>query len=335
MDWITLGTLVWLAIFLVLGFFRGFWQSLAALVSLVLAYWASAKLASPVVTYLTNVFPALEPQRVLVWWGCAVLLFLLVGLLSRLLIQTLGKLAPVGRNPTSRLVGALISGTHGAALAVFFIWSLSLLSDTLELQEGEAISDPPKVVQFSRQIVGDIVSWNISQSGSKGTVADLSTAFAERPSEVLQGVRGTLQSQELKDMIASEEIRQIVRSHDVDELLQTAELDRLLEQPNVQQLLTALQVKGEPISRENAARQLLDVWHKVELVGSDPEVQSLVADPDVQDFLQNRKGPAPALYGKLQKLLQLVTSKTQPGEVVDEATLEDDAPASGAPITDG
>jgi Uncharacterized membrane protein, required for colicin V production len=314
-DYFTIVAIIWLVIFLLLGLLKGFWKSLAAATSLVLAYIASVYLAPGMADWALEQFASVNIGRS-VWWGIsATVIFIVVSFVVQLIILAIGKSLPIGPRIFDRAGGALISIGYGAVLGAGLLWGLAFLADSWNLrQEQTGGQRNPKLdtsspaVVWSRRMMSHWVNWNVRQGGGSDALAGMSAAIVERPTEVMAGMQATVRSPEFKELVSSEKVQTLVAQRNVGELQRSPEFQQLLQQPAVKQLREAIAPESGGWSDSKIAQETVDIWQRVERLRTQPEVAQLLNDPEVQGFLQGGGQITPALLDKGQKLLTLLGS---------------------------
>lgn len=318
MDYITLAAVLFTVMFVVWGIFRGFWRSLAAIVSFLIAYTASMLFAMPLSKVLGGWLDLGSLNEPVAWGISATLLFVVVGVVVRLGILMVGKVFPVGNMIVNRTGGAILSGGYGAGIVVLLVWGASLLMDTWNGQVARsqqldlaANGDAPKVVVWSRSVVGELVSWNARHSGASETAAEMAGAFAKDPAKALKRMKEALITPEFKEVVSSEKLQGYVRDNDVEALKNSPEFTAFVAHPSVKQLQAVLLPSGADMSDEEVAEHMAELWHDVDAVKNDPEVKVLLDDPEVQAFLQGGSQLTPSLLSKGQVILELINRKKQ------------------------
>ena len=313
MDYFTIAAIVWLAIFLLLGLLKGFWKSLAAATSLVLAYFASAYFAPGLADWAVVQFASINLSRT-VWWGIsATVIFIVVGLVVRLIVLGISKSLPIGPRIFDRLAGAVVSIGYGAVLGAALLWGLAFLADSWNLRQERmgAQADPrldtsSPAVTWSRQMMSRWINWNIRQSGGSEALAGMSAAIVESPARVMADVQTTVQSPEFKELIRSENVKSLVEQGNAEELQRSVEFQQLMRQPAVKQLRETIAPESGGWNETKIAQETVDIWTRVEQLKTQPEVAELLNDAEIQAFLQNGGKVTPSLIDKGQKLLMLL-----------------------------
>lgn len=307
MDYIAVATLVWTALFLLLGFVRGFWKGLSACVSIVLAYWGSANYAGSFAEWLNSNIDAVQLSSTVAWGVSAFALFVLISILVRTLFYLIEKSVPISNTLANRGLGALLSGVHGAAIGVFILWGFSVLVDSWEKQSGRKtdIADSP-LVDYSRELVASLSAWNMRKSGASDTVVGLTAAITENPTEVLDDVKGTFKSTEFQNMLNNEEIKSFIASKDLDSLKQSPEFQAFMNNASLKKLQQKMADNGVDWNQDEIASFTSDIWTNIDDIKNNPEYQQLINDPEVRDFLNGKGELNPGLLNKAQDLLSLV-----------------------------
>lgn len=317
MDYLTPAALIWVAIFVLLGLARGFWKALAALLGLAGAYVASAYFTPPLKRFLLRVFESANLGETVTGVVSATIIFVLAGLLIRLVVVLISRSLPVTHRLLDAVGGALFSGVYGAVMALVMVWGTSFIIESYHSQKVAdnqeivtlADSSPP-IVAFSRQIMADVIGWNLRQNGASEQAARIAEVYARQPSEVLNTLQNSVRSEEFKGVINSEAVQRMVQEHDSEGLHKSPEFTRLMQQPAVQKLRAMISPKGAEWSDEKVAQQMVDVWGGIEQVKSNPEVKVLIEDPEVQSFLRDGGKVTPSLLAKGQKLLAILATES-------------------------
>jgi uncharacterized membrane protein required for colicin V production len=317
-DYFSIVAIVWLVIFLLLGLLKGFWKSLAAATSLVLAYVASVYFASGMADWALEQFASVNIGRT-VWLGIsATVIFIVVSFVVRLIVLGIGKSLPIGLPIFDRAGGALISVGYGAVLGAGILWGLAFVADSWNLRQEQAGGERnPKLdtsspaVVWSRRMMSHWVNWNVRQSGGSDALAGMSAAIVERPSQVMAGMQATVRSPEFKELVNSEKVQEMVAQRNAGELQRSPEFQQLLQQPAVKQLRDAIAPESGGWSDSKIAEETVDIWQRVERLRTQPEVAQLLNDPEIQGFLQGGGQITPGLLTKGQKLLSLLGSDAE------------------------
>jgi uncharacterized membrane protein required for colicin V production len=327
-DYFTMAAVVWLAIFLLLGLLKGFWKSLAAATSLVLAYVASVYFAPGLADWAVVQFASLNISRT-VWWGVgATIIFIIVSLVVRLIVLGVSKSLPISPRIFDRIAGALVSIGYGAVLGAALLWGLAFLADSWNLRQermgGQAdprLNTSSPAVTWSRQMMSRWINWNVRQSGGSDALAGVSAAIMERPGQVMADVQATVQSPEFKELVRSENVQALVAQRNAEELQRSVEFQQLMRQPAVKQLREAIAPESGGWSDTKIAQETVDIWTRVEQLRTQPEVAELLNDPELQAFLKGGGKVTPSLIDKGQKLLALFGREAAAGEKLEAPRL--------------
>lgn len=314
MIWFTLGTVVWLLLSGVMGFYRGFWKALAAFISLVGAYVFSV-VGAPYGAQFAAHNLGLESLSAIVLWGfSAAVIFVVSGFVLRLLVSLLAKMIPELPNAVDKAVGAVLGLANGAVLSIGIIWAAAFLFETSAMQQG--VTDPkqiwqghpPAVVNWSRSVMAGLVQLLYPQSSSDDALSSLSSAFVEQPSAVMHDINTSLQSQEFRELIHNQSLVEVVRENDVEQLASSREFQNFIEQPSMKNLVEKLAVNENP-TREDLAQQALVVWQKIDRIKHNPEMQSILNDSEVKAFLDGNGQVSTRLLEKADQVLKLISEE--------------------------
>ncbi len=317
MDYMTFGALLFIILFAVWGFFRGFWKSLAAIISLIAAYFASVLLATPCAIILSEHFGLGAVNDKILWGGASVGLFIVVSFVVRLAVTVLGKALPIDNLIINRSTGALLNGGYGTSMVVFIVWALAFSLETVDGATGivakmdvEGEVKKPLVVTWSRSIMSEILQWNAKSNGASAAVTEATKAFAENPSEVLGSIKSTLELQEFRALISNPALQELARNRDFDALKHSPEYEDFINHTSVMQLQALIMPSGTEESKNEVADYLLSIWHDVDIVKNDPEVMQMMQDSEVQSFLRGGASKVSvSLLGKGRDLLSLISKK--------------------------
>lgn len=324
MDYFTMAAVAWLAIFLLLGLLKGFWKSLAAATSLILAYFASVYFAPGLADWAVVQFASTHINRT-VWFGVgATVIFILVSLIVRLVVLAVSKSLPIKLRAFDRLGGALVSLGYGAILGATLLWGLAFLADTWNLRQermGEGVNPrldtSSPAVTWSRRMMSRWVNWNIRQSGGSEALAGVSAAIVERPAQVMADVQAAVQSPEFKELVHSETAKALVEQRNAQALQRSPEFQELIRQPSVKKLREAIAPEAEGWSDTKIAEETVEIWARVEQLRTQPEVAELLNDAEIQGFLQDGGKVTPSLIDKGQKLVRLLGRDADVGEILE------------------
>ena len=319
MDFITLGAFVFIVLFGVWGFFRGFWKSLAAIVSLVVAYFLAAFLAMPLSGVLIKNFGVEDVNEQVLWGICSIVLFIVISFVTRLGIVLLGRALPIESLIINRVTGAAISAAYGAALVVFVVWALSFSLQTVDGATGvvkrldmEKGGSTPLVVEWSREIMAIILKWNSEKGGASKAVQEVTQAFAKSPVELMAKIKDAAGTGEFRQMMSDPELIEKVKAGRFEEVKQSRKFKALMGNPTVKSLQEQLTPSGHAGTREELVDQVMALWQDVLYVRDDPEVESLLNDPEVQRFIQGDGSQVSlSLLGKARDLLSIISSKSE------------------------
>jgi|GEM_PF-3119441 uncharacterized membrane protein required for colicin V production len=321
-DYFLIGAIAWLAFFALWGMFTGFWRSLAGAVGVVLAYWASLEFAPGLSAVIERQFPSLNLHPTAAWVLGATVIFFVFGFVVRQLVLLISKRLPIGNGLFNRLGGGVISTAYGAVLGVAMIWGLAFMAESWNIRVAEAgaeraarfdISSP--VVTWSRRLMAEWVNWNLRHSGSS-EFAELSAVMAEKPGEVLSGVRMAVQSPEFRQMSSSARVQEMVQRRDAESLRKSAEFRQFIEQPAVQRLRETLAPESGSWSDDRIAQELVTAWSRLDQLKSQPEMADVLNDEELQAFLRGEGQITPSLLARSQRLLVLLDRKVKVEETV-------------------
>ncbi len=304
MEYLNLAAIVWLALFAGVGFLRGLWRSLAGLLSMIGAYWISASLAGPVLQLVRERWQPDLPEGILLV-VVASALFVVSGFVLRLVLLMLLRTIPVG-NPLLNRVGGLMTGLfYGGLLGMFIVWGASFTLENLALARGEAVNyeETSPLVSLARKFVGRLLEWNARQAGAPVPALQLTRAMAERPTELLQGLQGAIQSREFQQMVNDREFAAMVQSRDVEAVQASPGFRNLVRSPAVQDLARTLERSGVEWSDGQLAEYTVDIWNRVDEIRNDESLKSLMEDEEVQDFLRGEGNMSADLLRKLRALM--------------------------------
>lgn len=301
----------WVLLFAGVGFFRGFWKSVAAVLALLGAYWLTLVLTQPVTEFVqTNM--EWDVSGSLVWLLVAFILFTVSGLILRILFGFLLKALPAKKGMLSRIGGALVGAVYGAVLGLFVLWSLAVIDESQALSRGETVQEVQAhpLLVLARKFVGRLMEWNASFGGASPELAKMAGVMAEQPTRVLQDVRGLVQSPEFAELVQNDRVKAMVRERDVEALKRSAEFNALTQSAQMQQIRQTLRARGVEWSEDELAAQTVQLWNNVEGIRNNPELRELLQDAEVQAFLRGDINVSPTVLQKIQRLLSEVNEST-------------------------
>lgn len=289
---------IWVLAMAVRGYFRGFGKTLAGLLSIVGAYAASFVFA-PVVTPMVEEWGVNKSYSLLVAGGA---LFLGVSLgLSLLAKMVLHFGFPGVVSQKSALAGALLGGALGVLIGFIAIWGYNLVQGTLNnepvvtevLNDGTVgkQSEAPSVVeQVSARFMGGVASLGAQAMGASDLQAELSSALAENPTVVVQGIQSISQSGQLKNLVNDPEATQAMQARDAKALSETPAFQAFMQQPAMQSLLDVAypSVEDRADSNQYVAEKFSKLWRRMEVLKGDATVRDIMADPEVQEVIQSQ-----------------------------------------------
>lgn len=323
MDLFTLAAGFWLAAYLAIGYFRGFWRSFSGLISLLSAYVCSVYGAPLLAQWINNGFASTRDHHTLVYVLCATAIFLIIGIGVRIGVAILSKTLPSPPRLLDQLAGAGISGIYGLLVAIVLIWSGALLKETWVMRDQQvAVSsvwqgEPPAVVRLSRSVVSSMVAWSARRNGASETVAEISATLVENPGEVLGDFKRSVNSREFRDIVNSREILELVREKDVEAVKESPEFKRLIDTPQAKKIQSLWPVEAGIDADEAFAERLVNLWYEVDVIKNNPEVMALYNDPEVQNFFQGDGTVTPGLWRKAQQLVGLMSRSSAAEEHKD------------------
>lgn len=317
MDYLTLGAFIFVCVFVTWGFFRGFWKSLAAIISLITAYFASVLLAGPCAKLLADHFGLGAVNDTILWGASGMALFIVVGFLVRLAVNILGKSLPIDSLIINRTGGAILSGGYGASMVIFIVWALSIslttvngATDIVQKMDVKMDEKTPMVVTWSRTIMSKILEWDVDSRGASAAVTEATTEFAKNPAKVLGSVKSTLTLPEFKALISNPTLQDFARNKDFESIKRSPEYTALMNHPAVLQLHELVMPTGTEKAKEDISNYMLSLWHDVDIVKNDPEFMRMIQDSEIQRFLKGGVDQISfSLLGKGKDLLAFVSQK--------------------------
>ncbi len=311
LEYLNLVAGVWLLLFAAVGFLRGFWKSLAAILAMAGAYWLTLVFTEPVTGFVQKNMQW-ELSGSLVWVIVAFVLFTVSGLVLRILFGFLLKALPAQKGMLNRIGGGMLGAVYGGVLGLFILWSLVVIDETRALARGGIVVEEKThpLLTLARKFVGRLMEWNAGFGGASPELAKMAGVMAEQPTQVLQDVRGLMQSSEFVQLVQNDRIKAIVRERDVETLKSTAEFQALTESAQMQRIRQTLSRRGVDWSEDEMAVQTVQIWNNIEGIRNHPELQELLRDEEVQAFLRGDINVSPTVLQKIQRLLGEVNEST-------------------------
>lgn len=309
LTWLTLAAILWLLGYFALGYRHGFWRAASGLLSLLTAYFASVTLAEPLANMVVGPFGLAQFRWVVLVAGCAMLLFVCVGIAVRMAIGALSRSTPELPPVADRILGVACSGLNGVLVAIPLIWAVAFYLEVYALKNPgtmayDAGQEPPQVVQWSRRVMAQVIAWNLKQSTAGEPAAALSAAFAVRPTAVLTQVKQTMGSAEFRQLVRDPEVLAAVNSNDVTGLRRSAAYRDLLANAEIKKL-HQLAFNSQTMDEQRLAEHLMGIWRNLQQVQNHPGMAALLKDQEVQDFLAGSGQVTPSILEKAQIFLTL------------------------------
>jgi hypothetical protein len=202
-------------------------------------------------------------------------------------------------------------------MVVFIVWALAFSFETVDGATGvvrkmdlDVQAETPLVVKWSRAIMSEILQWNARSNGASAAVTEATRAFAEKPSEVLRGVKSTLELKEFKALVSNPSLQELARNRDFDALKKSPEYLALMNHSAVKRLQELVMPSGTEKAKEQVSNYLFSLWHDIDFVKSDPEFIRMIEDSEIQSFLKgNASDISLSLLTKGKNLLAFISRK--------------------------
>lgn len=269
-------------LFALQGYLKGFVRVLSQLCSLLAAYTATFLFITPLADYLREntslhgmaVYPV---AGLLIFIPVSMLVTLLFSLLDQQ-TRTAGKLSPF-----SRLAGSFTGGVIGALLGILLVYGWALFQDFRKT--GENVDSP--LMQLSRELV--------SKTGAKlinlvqPDAALFAEGFLHSPVDNGKRLANVAQMPELKAFIADPQLSAMVREGDTGQIMADPLFQKIADNADLQILLqqSGLTDKNSPPDQA-LANLMVDANRGMEKLYQDPQVQSIMKDPEFQRLVEQK-----------------------------------------------
>lgn len=310
MSIITIVFLVIVCFFLWRGYRKGFVNSLAPLLSLIIAYPAAIFLTNPLANFI---FAHTSFTGMLVYFLSGSVIFFIVSFLVTTIVKGIARATPNNQftNNSSKMGGASIGLFLGITLGLLTVYIIGLLpkshSDNINIQE-ESLSDT-FIKASAKTFISATASTAIQLALQDDTATHITKAFAEDPQEMLGHIQKLSKDEELKALMSDTETQTLLKNGDTQTLLKNWKFQHLMNSEDMQAILVnSDDTKDGKLSQQAAAERMIDAWRRTDAIKNDPRVVSIVNDSEFQQQLNSPNKLALMMNSKLKELTDIIFS---------------------------
>ncbi len=318
-DLIALGIL---ALFVVIGLWRGVLASGAGLVSLLFAYSAAALGAQSLGGVLSERF-ALPSIVSTMLAGSA--LFAGTYLLCSLLTSALkawdrGRRAGAPRSGADRLGGAFFGLLRGGLIVLLLSVLATWLDAAKDLGVLPASAATPevegsRVSEAAGKIIEGVVEKALAHSDAEiAPAARMMVRIATRPGPTIQGMQGLLDDDRVRGLQNDKLFWTLVENGAGERAINQASFYGIVQDPQLRGQMADLGLVSPEAAldpglfRRSMADMLSELGPRIKGLRNDPEVQRLARDPEIMSLLQSGDTLALIAHPDIQKLASRVAS---------------------------
>ncbi len=293
MDWSLLIFIVVMLFFAYRGYKKGLLKSLSRILSLVAGYIAA-------ILYTEQVTAVLEFQYQLhgiVWLlTTALVLFFSTAIAVNILFWLFAKLLPAKDSPStaSSLGGATVGLVIGVIAAIAIVWTYAFVRDMRAADDIDAVANlkQSKIESLASRVASKAVNTAMSMGSAKPIVTNLSTALIASPVEIAQHAQRLSTSNDLNELLSDPGNQALLNRGDVEAVKNLPALRKLARNPDMLALAKSAGIVDESASNSSVletalARQVTDIWGRVNRVKNDQRVQEILSDPEFQQKIQS------------------------------------------------
>lgn len=292
MDTANLVLLIAIAVFGYRGYRAGVFLSGGRIAALLAGYGASLTLAKPASSWLTQAF---ELSPWVSFTAASIGLFFLVSALVTTVISRLTKQLPLELQHAKavRWGGAGLGVVTGCLIAVITLWfynamvgAISLSSPAmgqrLQAASGMDSNSPSagqQLVNSASQLVADAV---VKRSDSDDFAAQATALLMTQPQATMESFQRLGQDPAMLALLQTPENQQVLLTGNSDEITQLKDFQALRNNPDMQSLFG-----GEKINDQQLATLMSTFFTRSQQLQNDPQFQSLLQDPQLQEQLRS------------------------------------------------
>ena len=301
------------AFFTYRGFKKGLLKSLSRVLSLIAGYIASILFSKPFSIQVASWF---DIQGIAAYLSAALILFLGAGLVVNLAFWVLEKLLAEDESVStgSRVGGSIVGLITGTIVAIVLVWTFNFVSHMAAPEKSTSKPDAQQsaIAKLANQAASKAVGTAMSMSSTKPEIANLSAAMIEAPGELTRQVQALANSKDLQALLIDPNNQRVLDSGDVEAVRKLPALRQLARNPDMLALANSAgmldQTSDIAVVEVELAKNITQIWGKVQRVKNDQRVQEILADPEFQQKI-NSGNPMDMLTNpKLLELADIVLS---------------------------
>lgn len=263
-----------------------------------------------------------------------------------LLVQALVRFVPLAIWPslkqktTVQAIGGAVAGLCiGALTGLVGVWLLTMFVSLSGPGQSAAVAVEPENRSFEaeknplQKAASVLVSESVAVGGAfigadEDQLVGVS-AMLRYPEQVLGNMQEAMKSPEMRSVIHSAETTRMMAMNDANSLMRSEAFQEMIATPSMQSMLHTLAADGKSdvASEMFIAEQLTRLWRRMEYLKSDPRVNELLKDQELQQSLEKNNPVALMANPKFQRLVALILDGTAN---VDESQLSELLSANGA-----
>jgi len=314
MSIITIVFLVIVSFFVWRGYRKGFTNSLAPIVSLIVAYPAAIFLTNPLANII---FTYTSFTGMLVYFVSGSVIFFIVSFLVTTIIKGIARTVPSNEftHNSSKIGGTTLGLFLGITLGLLAVYVIDLIpkpkNDNLSAQitsKEDSFSDE-FIKASAKTFVSTIASTAMQLTLQDTTATYITKAFAENPQEMLGHIQQLSKDAELKALMSDTEVQTLLKNGDTQTLLKDWKFQHLMNNEDMQAILVnSDDTKNGKLSQEAAAEKMVDAWRRTDAIKNDPRVVSIINDSEFQQQLNSPNKIALMMNSKLKELTDIIFS---------------------------
>lgn len=304
----------WVLYFALRGYLQGIWRTLIGLIGFGVAYAVSAYWATDAGAVIQTFGLGSMPATIV---GSAVL-FILAYLIASTLPKIFLEKWLDKKSLAARLTGAGAGGTLGCFSGLVLIWAISFIGAAWQSGSGRALPSqlvvPKPLASAAGALVGSVAKAGTQAVGAKDIHAQLVGALLANPEEFVESFTSLQDSKVMDRFFLDGPAQFYMAKKDYAALRQTPAFKEVAQQEGVRSI-GALALAGKEGDPEKVSQNEIDqtlaenmtfVWRRMEYLKHNPEVQSILSDPEVQQLVQN-KNPLDLMFNaKVSRLVDLI-----------------------------
>jgi len=291
MDWSLLLFIVVMLFFAYRGYRKGLLSSLARVLSLVAGYIAAFLYAEQVSTVLESQY---QLQGIVWFLTAALVLFFGTAIAVNILFWLFAKLLPAMDSPStaSSLGGATVGLVIGVIAAIAIIWTYAFVRDMRSVEDAVANAKPSKIESLASKVASKAVNTALSMGSAGPEITNLGTALIASPAEIAQHAQRLSASDDLSELLSDPANQALLNRGDVAAVKDLPALRKLAKNPDMLALAKSAGIVDESANNSGVmetalARQVTDIWMRVNRVRNDQRVQEILNDPEFQQKIQS------------------------------------------------